>query len=281
MKFKTDAVKMLQLSRKETVILGVLSNGSLRTVAEISRNAKLPRMTLYSILATLKERGLIDYVRKGKRKYWSAISSEQFGQKLSMLGYEVAGNKKMRLAVQDHTGFTIIHGKEALFNVWKELTETNPGKRIRAIQPTKSLLSAIKSYSPGEFVPINEMIKKNKIIMESLVREDVFPAYINFYKGMPNIQKEILESFIGRSTDTVFTSNEYLNNNSDLLITHDAAVLMNWQYQVAIKIENKEMVSLLNELFQLARGYGKKIDQNEYLRRLRQAMEEGASVVSK
>ncbi len=268
MKLNLKTIELLQLSRKEVSILENLDENGNYTVADISRISRLPRMTLYPLLQILRKRGLLDYKRQGKRRYWFSTSPEALGQTLTKLGYDISQNKKLSVSVEDHTGFTLINGKEELFNVWRELAEDNPGERIRAIQPTKSLLSALQNYKPGEFVPINNAIKENKIVVESLIREDTFPSYIATHKNNPKVQKEILESFIGRSADAVFTSNKYLNNDSDLMITKDSALLINWQNQVGVKIENKDMVMFLYELFELARGYGKKVDQNEYLREL-------------
>lgn len=268
MNLAKEIIELFRLSKKETRVLKSLTEGQSYTVADIVRAAKLPRMTIYPLLDVLKKRKMIDFSRRGKRRYWFLVPADEFIKTISHSGSEIGAYKKIALSTHEDTGFTVFKGKETLLNLWKEFAEQHAGERIRAIQPTRSLLSAIKNYSPGEFVPINNSIKENKIVFETLVREDTFPSYMSFYKNNIRVQREILESFIGRSADAVFASNNYLNNNSDLLIVRDSALLMNWEKHVAIQIKNKEMVSLLLELFELARGYGKKVNQNEYLQEM-------------
>jgi hypothetical protein len=164
------------------------------------------------------------------------------------------------------SGFTFIYGKKTMLKVWESMAEKNIG-RFYAIQSTRSLLNTINLFKPGEFIPINNAIKKNKIIVESIAREDALPTYLNTYKDDPKIQRGIIDSFRGRMTDTTLVKNDYLNNNAELLLTSKSAFLMNWEQEVGIEIKNKDMIDFLKELFDLAKGYGKKIDFNEYLKK--------------
>lgn len=258
---------LLGFTKAEERIWQTIQKG-LWNISEISTFTKFPRTTLYTALASLKKRGMITTRSKGK----AVIVSPTPGHILSDLLAESAttfrddGNIKV---IKKHTtgsqsGFTFIHGKKAMLKVWERMAQKGVG-RFYAIQPTRSLLNTIKLFKPGEFVPINNAIKKNKIIVDAIAREDGFPEYMKAHKDKPSVQKDIINSFLGRMTDMTHVKNEYLNNNAELIITSRSAFLMNWEHEVGIEIENKDMVDFLRELFELAKGYGKKINFNEYM----------------
>lgn len=248
----TDEIsKLLGLSPAEKKILEVI-RGRPSNMSELSRLIKIPRTTLYTAINTLKSRELISMRKKGKAVIVSPTRSELL--------------ENLHLVHSADQKFTFLYGKEAMLKVWEHLASSPARSRISCIQPTKSMISLVGNSKPGEFIPTNELIKENQIIVEAIMREDVFTNYMNLHKDDPKLQKQIIESFIGRMNDTTFVDNRFLNNNSDLLIGIDGAYLMNWQSEVGIKIQDKDMIALLKELFDLARGYGKKIDLNDYMK---------------
>lgn len=250
---------LLALTKQEHKILKALEKGPVN-ISSLSGLTRFPRTTLYTALSALKDRGLIHTLTQGKAVVVSAVPTSQISDLFAESATAFSPEGNMRLG-----GFTLIHGKKAMLKVWESLADVKK-ERVYAIQPTKSLLNTIKLFKPGEFVPINNAIKKNKVIMDAIMKEDGFPSYMAAYDGKPDIQKKIIESFIGRSTDMTKVGNEYLNNNAELFITSQCAFIMNWENEVGIKIENRDMIDFLKELYMLAKGYGKKIDFNEYMR---------------
>lgn len=104
--------------------------------------------------------------------------------------------------------------------------------------------------------------------MEGLIREDYMDAYLAFYKDNKIVQKNILKSFIGRSTDMTYVKNNILNSSMDLMIFNKTVVFMSWKDEIAIKIKNENIIQFMKEIFYLIKEDGKKIDQNEYYRKL-------------
>lgn len=263
---KTPLTTILGFSRQETKIWQALEKGSWN-VSELAGHTHFPRTTLYTALDSLRRRGLITSHRRGKSVVISPLPRQAISDILteSALAFNETGNVRMSSKKRNNSGFTLIYGKKAMLKVWENLAKKGV-KRIFAIQPSRSLIHTISRFAPEEFVRINNAIKKNNIIVDAIIREDNLPAYMNFHKNNPSAQKNILRSFLGRMADTTIVKNDFLNNNADLILTSKSAFLMNWENEVGIEIDNTDMIELLRELFNLAKGYGKKLDFNTYIR---------------
>ncbi len=260
---------LLNLTRDEERIFLATQREPLN-ISDLARKTKIPRTTLYTALASLKNRGFIESRRKGKAVFIVALPYNEIQKLLTGAATSLTQSGTLPI-IKKHedgktSGFTLVYGKEAMLKIWESFASKDM-KRMYAIQPTLSLVNTVKLFKPGEFVPINQKIKKNKIIMEAIMKEDGFPTYMKLYANQPAVQKAIIKSFIGRAADTVLVDNQFLNSNAELIMTPHFACLMNWEKEVGIKIENKDMVDFLLELFKLAKGYGKKFDFNLYMKR--------------
>lgn len=259
---------LLALTPIENKVLFAIEKTPLN-MSGLAVSTKIPRTTLYTAIDSLKKRGLISTRKIGKAVVISPTPKETIRDMLAEASsvYDADGNTKIIKKHDDgkRSGFTVVSGKKAMLKVWEGLAQRDT-KRFYAIQPTRSMVHTIERFKPGEFIPINNAIKKNRIIVDAILKEDSFPTYMEMHKREPNIQRDIVKSFIGRMAETTLIRNEYLNNNAEIYITSRSAFLMNWEQEIGIKIENKDMIDLLTEMFQLAKSHGKKIDLNEYMR---------------
>jgi hypothetical protein len=133
-------------------------------------------------------------------------------------------------------------------------------------------LNILHKFHANVFVPINEQIKKNKVIVEAIIKEDSFTTYLNEYKHDKVMQRKILESFHGRMNSSTFVSKKYLNCGSEIYFDDKEAYLYNWKSEVGIRIANKDMVDFLHEMFEFTKGYGKKDDLNRVVTEKLQAL---------
>ncbi|HEY0907976.1 MAG TPA: helix-turn-helix domain-containing protein [Candidatus Paceibacterota bacterium] len=257
--FNESLKKLLNLSVHESAILNALKHGS-QNISSLSGSTGFARTTLYTALATLEGRGLIQTEAWGRSVKVSLLSPAGIGT--ARAGSVVFADSAS--SPTEDSGFRIIKGKESMFQIWANISRMK-NSRILCIQPTRSLVHTIKKFKPGEFIPLNEAVKKNKIIMEVVAREDIIPAYLSLHKGTPAIQKGILKSFLGRMADVVHVKNEFLDSDSEMIITPKSAYLLNWKSEIAVEIRNADMVGFLRELFDLAKGYGDKVDFNSYV----------------
>ncbi len=238
------------------------------SISTLSRETKIPRTTLYTSLGSLESRGLIKIEKDGRESIITALQATDIQKIMSRESALLSPDGEHNIEINENTGFRIIHGLHNMIDIFDYIADKYSKERILAIQPTKSLLTLLRKSKDGYFVPVNEKIKKNKVIFETVTQEGTIPSYLNLYKNKPEIQKNILKSFIGRSADAVFIKNEFLDINSDLLITSKSAFILNWETESGIEIKNKEMINLLKELFKLARGYGRKVDLTNYMRNI-------------
>jgi predicted transcriptional regulator len=259
---------LLNLSSHESRILAVLHESEPYSVSEVAKSSKVPRMSTYLALASLKGRGLIYSKIKGKRRFWLRHSEKEIAGTLNSLARNIH-NEPERVEVKhsDLTGFTVLKGLPSLFTIFERISSGHKGSRLMGIQPTASLINVFKGVKPEKLQPIQEGIKHNKIIVEGLLREDYYPTLMSLL-DTPDEKIRVLEAFLGRSTDMVFVSNEYLNSATELMMFQDVAFLVNWKDEVALEIQNKDMLEFMKELFALARGYGKKVHQEEYIKNL-------------
>jgi len=264
--------KIFKFSKSEEKILAVLNSTEGANVSDISKKSKVPRMTTYLALDSLKQRGLVLYTKKGKRRLWKKEADKDIASKLLKVSRLVSDNfDKQHIHHNKNTGFTIYRGLNSLFEIFERISNGNKNQRLLGIQPTKSMLNVVNKLSWKKLQPIQDAILKNKIIVEGLVREDYYPTLLSTAKN--NKEREvIINSLIGRLTDMMFVSNEYLNADTELMMFGDVAFLVNWKSEVGIEIKNEDMLDFMKECFYLARGYGKKIDQNSYLRKLKEGL---------
>lgn len=243
-------VRLLNISRDELLAIKALKVRALN-VSQISEAVKVPRTTLYTALASLESRGLISSDVKGKSRIFTIQNLQLIDQIDAMLNTPV-----------QEKPFEFIYGKGLMLKEYESIYNQK-NKRIYAIQPTASLLDLVRKFHANVFIPINENMKKNKVIVEAIIKEDVFSAYLNEYKNDKDMQQRILKSFHGRMNSSTFISKKYLNCNSELTFDDKKAYLYNWKDEVGIKISDKNTLSFLREMFEFTKGYGKKDDLNK------------------
>ncbi len=262
-------IDLLSLTKNEVRVFTFLKKYPESQISDVSKEAKIARMTLYPVMESLKRRGLIFAKRKGKRQFWSAADDKEISAAVVNVASALTDSKEIRVNVNE-SDFTIFHGREALYKVWSRLLDEAPNTRVQTIQPTASIKHSL------EKLPWNEKIKKlqenilNKpIIIEGVLPEDYYSSIAGFYAHDKNLQKTVLESFLGRATDMTLIGKEYFKNTeSELMILSTVAYLTDWKNEISIEIKNPIMLGFLRKLYELAKGYGKKIDQNTYIKEL-------------
>ncbi len=265
-------IRLLNLTDIEQSLLASIEREDLN-VSRIAEITRIPRTTLYTAIDSLLHRNMIRARKIGKSTVLSPVSRNELAETLQNESMQMVESgtftiqkKTAQMSESRQNAMTFIHGKDAMLDVWKHMAQSC-GNRFQMIQPTRSLMTVLGKYDPNVFVPINDAIKKNKVILETIVNENSFPTYMNLYKGNPQIQKQIVKSFMGRAADTTMVKNSFLKNDADLILTSRQAFLMNWDHEIGIKIENRDIVQLLHELFRLAKGHGQKVDFNEYVKK--------------
>src|SRR4051812_39959426 len=118
----------LKLSKSESKLYTYLKKSPFSQVATISKDLKIPRMSVYLILKSLKQRGIADYNHKGKRKFWSAVSNSDFVKDMMKSLSTLNDSKEIRIEA-NNSGFAVHQGTEAMYKVWKDLEKLAPNSR--------------------------------------------------------------------------------------------------------------------------------------------------------
>lgn len=267
--FEQKIIDFLKLSRNEVKALNYLKSHPGVQVSTISQELKMPRMTVYLVLNSLKQRGLVDYSRKGRRRFWNIIDGSKLVADVMSSAYSLTETKEIRINARN-SGFAIHQGLKGMYKVWEDLEKLAPNSRVYAIQPTGAMRYALKRLDWYEKIqPIQENILSKPIIIDGVLPEDYYPFFVQHYSQDKKLQKKMLESFLGRSTDMTFIGNKYFNEaESELIILPNVAYLSDWKNEISIEIRNPTMLLFLKELYDLAKGYGRKVNQEEYIKNL-------------
>ena len=272
---KQELVNFMGLSKREIKVFEFLRKQPNSQVATIVREIKIPRMSLYLTLKSLKRRGVADYIHKGKRKFWFAIPNSQLTEYVvnAAQSLEDAGEIRFSLA---ESGFAIHYGIKGVYKVWSELQKLDPRARVHGIQPTSAMKYALAKLDWQEKIaPLQENILKKSIIIDGVLPDDYYSSLIDFYAHDKKLQKNMLKSFLGRSTDMTFVSSGYFKDaESELIILPNVAFLTDWKNEISIEIRNHSMLKFLVELYELTKGYGKKVNQEDYIKKLIEQIED-------
>ncbi len=242
----TDPV--LGLKTKEELILSALSSGD-KNVSEIARATKIPRTSLLYILTKLKERTLVEDEPKGKSVSWKLIKQD-------ILDIRSVGSSKNDISIS--------HGAPALLDILNKLVDLPKNSRVQGIQPDISLRNAIKKNSLDDLLRINTALKEHKLIFEGIVHEksvDTIMADMGKHAA-----SKIFESFIGRLEDYVKIPDEFANVNAEMYIFKGVAYILNWEKEIAIIVNNRDMVALLQAMFSCVKELGIRYSQNEKMK---------------
>jgi hypothetical protein len=258
---------LLAISRNELKVLDLLKSGQEFQIVDIQRGTHIPRMTIYLAVNSLKKRGLASYVRKGKRRFWHAEDDAVLSEKLIGIATAYSKKKEIHVHVRD-SGFTVLHGVDSVYKVWSSLLALPPKTRVHIIQPTGSIKYSLQKLPWTEKIKtLQENIRNKPIIMDSVIPEGYYDFVAEFFKNNKELRKTVFESFLGRAADVSFVSREYFKDSaSELLISPEVAYLTDWKNEVSIEIKNPIMLIFLRQLYELAKGYGKRVDQNVYLK---------------
>ena len=238
----------------ERLIFSSLESEKSLLPSALTRKTEASRTTLIRALKNLHDRGLIESTKMGKRNGWKRIpqgvleknlltSAKQIG--ISVTGLEVPG-------------FRLVRGADALTQEFWYLIESLPRNgRLAGIQPTQSGLHSTKKMGTAEVIRINEYIKKRGIIVEAILEENFINELLKRHGS------EWLKSFIGRAASTAMIPDEYLQYLADIYLAGDRAVLANWDSEIGVVIDNRDVVELLRSMFKFLHDSGKRLDNSE------------------
>lgn len=262
----TEIAKILGLHKDEVIILHTLYNKPLR-IADISKETKIPRTSLYYMLPKLKDRKLIIQTKINKKVYWDKNSDEHILNSYKKIIESISNNTiGTTKTISKDSQITILIGASNLESVFFDILKLAPKSRAYGIQPGISLLEVIKKMPLEHIIPFNKKLKQKQIIMEGIVHEkslDDIEKILN-----KEDSKKLFESFGGRAADTAKLPEDFLNTTKAEFYLFDGKVaLMNWHEEFGVIIKNKHIYHLFMEMFKSTKYLLQRYDQNEKIAR--------------
>jgi len=256
MEEKTKAKNFLKLKITEETVFLALSAVP-QSVAKIAKKAKLPRMTVFESLRSLKHRGIAKRIQVGKRHFWLKINSTQITNLLqlafdSILEPNKKQNKKLFVRISENA--------EDIFESLKKAIIKNSEKRLIGIQSTASARLNIKTLGVKKTAELNNLIKQQGVIVEGILGGD-------FTELKKEFGKIWSESYAGRSAAITFLPTNLLNLSEDVYIFPESLFVINWGEKRALEIIHPEIVSTFQEIARALSLLGRKVDINELIRK--------------
>ncbi len=258
---------IFNLNTSEKVILHTLQSSKQPMIlADISRKASLPRMTCHDAIKSLIARGLISIQNEGSKKlYMLGDIDELFISIKKHFTNDKQGESK---SLSDEV--TVYHGINYCHSIWKKLAHLKKGERAIFAQPNQCIETVMSKLGIDSLYPNNDALNEKGIIVEALLHKDVHEVFYNALAkaASPEFAQKEIEKVAKRTSDIRFIDNKYLNIPTEMMFFRNTAYLINWKDEVAVEIKNKIIINFLYELYELARGYGTKVNQSEYARKL-------------
>lgn len=261
--FTKDFSKVLNLTKDESTVLKALE-GVHMSMTDLASATKIPRTTLYSTVKTLKDRTFIERYKIKNKTIISLVDKTKID---SILFIESTHKRIDEDKWLKNPDLKIVYGLENLIQLYEKIANQK-NQRMQAIQPTSSMLASIKKIKPEKLVELNESVKKNKIVFDVIIHQNYMSKYMDTYLNENNhkqIQKKLLKSLEKRMSELSIIDNEYLDVGSEIFFTDYQLYILNWEDELAISVENKEIIALIKGLFIFAKNHSIKVNYHELI----------------
>lgn len=240
-------------------------------LSPISISLKMPKMTCFDAIQKLIERGLVLETKKANAKYYSLLDADTVTNNIrKYYNAQTVEENNVEKSYSIPGEITIYRGLENCHSIWRKIADLHKGDKLISIQPNSSIKETMKKLGIKALYPSNDALNSKGIINEAIVHNTCYEEIYNLLRKEAGYDFAIneLEKASHRVSNITLVDSKYLQSPTELFFMHNAAYFVNWKDEVAIEIKNKTITNFLHELYELARGYGKKINQQEYTRAL-------------
>lgn len=228
---------MIGLDTTELKVFKKLTHNP-QSVAELVRNLKMPRMTVYTNLLRLQQKNIAKEMKSesGKRMLWVRSQDSVIEREVEGLEALVLGGKRKSAG-----GVSLYKGKKEVGDKLMELTTRKDGATMYALQHADNWWRWVEVMGKAWVNKHNKAVVDHKLIAFT-IHSPVAPE---------NIKQDasILENYKGRLGNSHTIPERFLKRNLSLYIFDDTLFLVNLETVEATLVINKDIASFLVKMF--------------------------------
>lgn len=242
-------LEALGLSTNEHLVLNVLQQATLaQKISKIAIQAKLPQSTTSFILKKLEKRKLATRIKHNNHFRW------KYRKNLDVV--EKGDEESFK-----NTFINVIAGMQDIMKEFLKILELASGERLYSIQGAGISEVILKKIDIKFLSFFHNAVKQQKIIIEGVVSQSVLKLFDKMNVGQ-------ISSHLDRLTIVYVLPDELINFPLDIFIFRDHILLVDYETERLVHIEDSALAMTYKALFNIAETYGKKIDLNLYLNKL-------------
>jgi hypothetical protein len=133
-----------------------------------------------------------------------------------------------------------------------------------AIQPHQSFKLALLKSPREVAIDISKKIKEKGFVIDAIGHQKYADIIASVY-GQSRDAENLAEAFIKRFEDIVKVPDNFLDEQAEMFLYTDHIILMDWNAEVSIEIENRALYKLMLSLFEKIKAYGSRHSLGEEL----------------
>lgn len=260
--------RLLALSFVERQVFDFLNNDERQSIAGISQELSLPRMTVHDAIQKLHGRGLLRAVRVGKRRVWKRTRPEKVVQQLQGISNVLLEaedglvGESSEVHVSQGADVKVHTGAEKMFQVYKTQLARHKRVRVFVIQSGSSAKAALNSIPSNAWEEVNRTIGANKLIVEAVVTEDM----MELYKEQSD---DWIKSMEKRLAATRVVPEKFFSVAAELLLFPGMYIMADWEQGVLLEVKQENMHGAMRALYESLFALGKPLDLHGFLREIK------------
>ena len=259
-KSKKD-LKILGLKDKEKIIIQTLKDFGRLRPTDLAEKTGVKRTTVNFLLPKLLKQGLINKVKIKGHYEWLINNDDKINKLISNLyGYFMTEDIAKMIHLPPDIGVEILKGKNNILLAYEKVLETGYNSRVFAIQGNKSALAA-KNLEKSYLSNIQNKFRQYKIIIEGVIGE----KSLSYFK---DLSPELLKIYENRLVIGYVAPDSLVDFDLDILIFKKMVVMINFEKKLVLRIKNEAIYSVVLNLFEALKMVSKKIDLNDYIKKL-------------
>ncbi|PSO45147.1 MAG: hypothetical protein BRC25_03035 [Parcubacteria group bacterium SW_6_46_9] len=248
----------LGLSDKEIKVYQALTNDP-QTVAEVTDNANVPRMTVHYALQRFLDRGLTERIKRNNKFLYTKVSFAELAKE-ALFPESGISSGALSVPIGEGVDLVIYKGFEEILEMYEKITQNHPRQRLKTVQTTVSTGHIYANFSIERLDQVHKIMNKHDIIVEDVVEKDFFAP---MYKHHADNFAEAAESFLDRTTVTYALPKDYINFTTDMAIFSDLVVFIDWEKPVAIVVRTAQIVQMCLSFYEILKDKANKVQFRE------------------